>query len=308
MSHSADNKRITDEDILKAYRKAGSVRKAGLALGLSGQGVHVRLQKIGATNPVNTFTDEDKKVLIAEYQGFADAGRLDDLAEKLGRTKQFICRKAKHLGLTNKARKRPYLADSTRLAMTEWHQENDHPRGAKGMKHTAKARAIISQKSVESWASKTDDEKSEITLKSLKSRLSSQGTLAPPRPNTTWKAGWREVGGNKKYYRSRWEANYARYLEWLRLQGEISGWSHEPETFWFEAIKRGVRSYLPDFRVWENDGSSNLHEVKGWMDSRSKTTLKRMAKYHPQETIILIREKDYNAIKKKVGALIEDWE
>lgn len=122
------------------------------------------------------------------------------------------------------------------------------------------------------------------------------------------KAGWREIGGYRKYYRSRWEANYARYLQWLKERGEILDWKHEPETFWFEAIKRGVRSYLPDFRVWEKGGSSSLHEVKGWMDDRSKTTLKRMAKYHPNEKIIVVRERDYNAIAKTVGPMITGWE
>lgn len=136
----------------------------------------------------------------------------------------------------------------------------------------------------------------------------SQGTLAPPRPHASWKAGWREIGGKRNYYRSRWEANYARYLEWLRVRGDIADWKHEPETFWFDAIKRGVRSYLPDFRVWDTLGDSVLHEVKGWMDSRSKTTLRRMAKYHPQEKIVVIRERQYNEIARKLSPLIEGWE
>jgi len=125
---------------------------------------------------------------------------------------------------------------------------------------------------------------------------------------TTWKAGWRDIGKKRKYYRSRWEANYARYLQWLLENGQIKDWDHEPETFWFEAIKRGVRSYLPDFRVVENDGTSALHEVKGWMDARSKTTIKRMAKYHPHEKLIVIREKEYNAIARKVSGIIPGWE
>ena len=124
----------------------------------------------------------------------------------------------------------------------------------------------------------------------------------------TWKAGWREIGERKKYYRSKWEANYARYLQWLKENGHIKDWKHECETFWFEEIRRGVRSYLPDFRVWENDGTSRLHEVKGWMDDRSKTALARMAKYYPQEKIVLVQEKNYNEIKRKVAAVIKGWE
>lgn len=130
----------------------------------------------------------------------------------------------------------------------------------------------------------------------------------PAMSEARWKAGWRVVGDKRNYYRSRWEANYARYLEWLKEHGQIAGWQHEPETFWFESIKRGVRSYLPDFRVWENNGATVLHEVKGWMCPRSKTTLKRMAKYHPAETIVVIREKQYNEIARKVGLMIKEWE
>ena len=60
------------------------------------------------------------------------------------------------------------------------------------------------------------------------------------KPSASWKAGWREIGGQRIYARSRWEANYARYLEWLRANGSIAKWEHEPETFWFEGIKRGT--------------------------------------------------------------------
>ncbi len=120
-------------------------------------------------------------------------------------------------------------------------------------------------------------------------------------------AGWREIGGQRCYFRSGWEANYARYLEWLRQQKQIEGWEHEPETFWFHTIKRGVRSYLPDFRVTER-GKISYHEVKGWMDPRSKTKLKRMAKYYPDILMIVIGKKEYQAIAKVVGKMIQDWE
>jgi len=123
-----------------------------------------------------------------------------------------------------------------------------------------------------------------------------------------WKAGWRVIGGVKKYYRSKWEANYARYLEWLRLGGHISEWKHEPTTFWFESIKRGTRSYLPDFWVKENSGLEVYHEVKGWLDSKSKTKLKRMAKYHPTVKLLMIDAKSYASIAKSVKAFIPDWE
>jgi hypothetical protein len=119
--------------------------------------------------------------------------------------------------------------------------------------------------------------------------------------------GWREIGGQRIYARSRWEANYARYLEWQRAQGLLISWEHEPETFWFEGIKRGVCSYLPDFKVVTQTCVA-YHEVKGWMDRKSATKLKRMAKYHPAVKIELIDATRYRAIAAQMKSIINGWE
>lgn len=123
-----------------------------------------------------------------------------------------------------------------------------------------------------------------------------------------WKASWREIGGLNEFYRSRWEANYARYLNFLKIRGDIKEWLHESEVFWFLKIKRGCVSYLPDFKVINNDDSFEYHEVKGWMDARSKTKIKRMKKYYPKTKLIVIEKKQYDEIKNKLGKLIEGWE
>lgn len=125
---------------------------------------------------------------------------------------------------------------------------------------------------------------------------------------TVWKCGWREIGGYKKYYRSRWEANYARFLEVERLRGEVVEWKHEPTTFWFEGIKRGVTNYLPDFYVKYSDEREEYHEVKGWMDAKSATKIKRMAKYHPQIKLLVIDKRLYMQLEKKYEKVIEGWE
>lgn len=122
------------------------------------------------------------------------------------------------------------------------------------------------------------------------------------------KAGWAEIGGKKHYFRSSWEKNYALYLEWLRQSGHIKDWQFEPETFWFHAIKRGVRSYLPDFRVVEANGDTSFHEVKGWMDPKSATKIKRMAKYYPHIRLLVIDKAQYASIRKKIAGLVPGWE
>lgn len=121
-------------------------------------------------------------------------------------------------------------------------------------------------------------------------------------------AGWRVVGGKRIFFRSRWEANYARWLELLRASNKLRAWEHEPETFWFEGIKRGTLSYLPDFRVTRADGSIEYHEVKGWMTARSRTALQRMAKYHPDVKLLVIDQRRYQRLAKDVAGLIPGWE
>jgi hypothetical protein len=190
----------------------------------------------------------------------------------------------------------------------EWIAEKGHPKGMLGKNHTEEFKQAVSKRSTEVWASKTEDEQSAWILNTMKGRLAKYGTLAPERLKTTWKQGWREIGGKNKYYRSRWEANYARYLDLLKGQKQIAEWEHEPETFWFEEIKRGCRSYLPDFRVTNLDGSIEYHEVKGWFDDRSKTKLKRMAKYHPHIKLRVIAKKEYSILVKQCSGIIKDWE
>ena len=121
-------------------------------------------------------------------------------------------------------------------------------------------------------------------------------------------AGWRDIGGERVYFRSRWEANYARYLQFLLEQKAISAWQHEPETFWFLSIKRGVRSYLPDFKIIENDGSHHWVEVKGYMDPKSQTKLKRFAKYYPQEKLTVVSKDWFSRNAPKLRGFISDWE
>ena len=129
----------------------------------------------------------------------------------------------------------------------------------------------------------------------------------PKRGSSRSKGGKRaDLGG--LYVRSAWEANYARYLNWLVAQGVIAAWEYEPDTFWFHSIKRGTRSYCPDFKIFNNDGTIGYHEVKGWMNQRSRTQLKRMARYHPSVKVIVVDADAYRAIARQVKKLLPYWE
>jgi|BogFormECP03_OM2_1039629.scaffolds.fasta_scaffold00002_42 hypothetical protein len=102
------------------------------------------------------------------------------------------------------------------------------------------------------------------------------------------KASWQEVGGKRIYFRSVWEWQYALYLEFLKQNGKIEDWEHEPKTFWFEEVKRGRNNYKPDFRVLKAQGDHFWVEVKGFMDKGSIVKLKRFKQCFPAEEIEVV--------------------
>lgn len=114
-----------------------------------------------------------------------------------------------------------------------------------------------------------------------------------------------DLGG--LYVRSSWEANYARYLNWLKSIGEIDRWEYEPDTFEFP-VKRGSKFYTPDFKVWISDDVYEYHETKGYMDQKSKTKIKRMGIHYPDEKLIVIDGDAYRALAKDVKNLVKNWE
>jgi hypothetical protein len=122
------------------------------------------------------------------------------------------------------------------------------------------------------------------------------------------KAGKRADLGDQ-FFRSAWEANYARYLNHLISEGAVERWEFEPQPFFFP-VKRGNKGYLPDFRVWYPDGSYEWHEVKGYMDDASRIKLKRFALHHTGESLKLklIDRAAYMAIKAEFENKLEGWE
>ncbi|NUP13793.1 MAG: hypothetical protein HOW73_47765 [Polyangiaceae bacterium] len=120
--------------------------------------------------------------------------------------------------------------------------------------------------------------------------------------------GGRRADLENVYFRSAWEANYARYLNLLKRQNGIVRWEYEAHTFVFEKISRGNRTYTPDFKVTYPDGHIEWHEVKGWMDQPSKTRLARMARYFPTEKVVVIGAGWFKAAAKGVAHVIPGWE
>lgn len=139
------------------------------------------------------------------------------------------------------------------------------------------------------------------------------GRYVGTHPEMFAQANTRRGNGGKRadldglYVRSAWEANWARYLNWMVELGHVSVWAYEPETFEFP-VKRGSKFYTPDFRVTLPDGTVQYHEIKGYMDQRSATKLKRMKRYYPKVVLIVIEKDDYYGVASKVSGLIPNWE
>lgn len=244
------------------------------------------------------------------------------LAQQLGRDKANVARKARSLGLTDQCRpKTGYAKLPLRMFDTAEQRSvassarakariaaNGHPRGFKGHTHTEAARAVMAAAS-KAYASRATP--AQVAARVERANMTRvQNPRSPsvfgPNPYSRAKRGKRADLGDV-FFRSKWEANYARYLNWLIERGEIARWEFEPDTFVFHGVTRGVLTYTPDFKVFGVDGRHVWHEVKGWMDARSKAKLKRMGKFYPAETVLVIGPAEYRAIAKWSG-LISCWE
>lgn len=137
-------------------------------------------------------------------------------------------------------------------------------------------------------------------------RTGEQGAGEVPQGCRSAKGKRPDLGG--VYFRSRWEANVARVLNWLQQNGALWKWDYEQEEFEFP-VKRGSRFYKVDFRLWWTEDSERIvWEVKGYMDSKSKTKLKRMRLYYPGVTVEVIDADRYREIARQYSGFIPNWE
>ena len=296
-----------------------SIKEMAVALGRTEKAVKNKCWRLGLLES-REWTEDQIQMVRDEY----DTGkpvRIEVLEEITGKTRASIFIKASRIGLGDRNRKvvefrKEYpnkfdTAEELRAFQSEkqmrYLAENGHPRGMLGKKHSKESKDKIAVSSAKRMAELPDDLRGEYLMKAMKTKIAN-GTYALPRKNCSWKAAWHEIGGKRKYYRSKWESNYAYYLESLKINGEIKDWTHESKVFWFEGIKRGCVSYLPDFHVIKNDESEEYHEVKGWMDAKSVTKIKRMAKYHPDVKLIVIDSKAYTALQKQVAETVPGWQ
>lgn len=314
----------TNEEIEKLkemYLKKMPVSEVAVALGRTYKATMNKAYALKITRETK-YTEEEIQYVRDNYKSY----NLREVADYLGREKTNICRLAKELGLDRTKRKSenpktyrdengvPHyvgwvrktteeIAETRSAIMKRWHGENEHPKGMLGKHHSNEYRKELARRIKENWANMTPEKLENRFLKQRASKVKN-GTLNPminsSNPYSRTKSGKR-ADLNNTFFRSSWEANMARYYNYIGVK-----WQFEPKTFVFNTIKRGSVSYTPDFYLPEKD---RWVEVKGWMDEKSKTKLKRFEKYYPEEyaKLELITGKEYKEFEK-FGRLINGWE
>jgi len=117
---------VTNEQIIEAYKKTGSVWKAGKEVGLSGQTVHERLRSIGYKLAASKWTEEE----LQELEKLANQMTIAQIANRLGRPYNGVAMKLSRLGFGdrfgNKQKKKiPRTGQYTKPKITEYIEEID---------------------------------------------------------------------------------------------------------------------------------------------------------------------------------------
>jgi hypothetical protein len=290
--------KTSDQKLIEIYSRTGSVWKTGEEVGMCGQSVHERLTKLGVIKHLNYWFPSDDAVLLEKYEQYKHDNRLEELAKELGRTKQFICRKARLLGLTDKSNVN--ISDKTRakisLSTKKRINEHGHPRGFLGHHHGESARRRISESSHRAWANPNSKLNSEHNRQVHSDRLHEikmRGGI-----NTYSSRGNHEtvIGGKNYVFKSSWEKEIANRLQSLKDDGSITGWGYEKKHFNFDDVKRGIRSYCPDFEVSLNDGGKMYIEVKGWKMPSSMKRIEMFRERYPNIKLYMIDEREYKKV------------
>ena len=109
--------------------------------------------------------------------------------------------------------------------------------------------------------------------------------------------GFGRVGIRKdlnQYFRSSWEANIARLLNYYQIP-----WQYETQTFVLREI-----SYTPDFLIKDDI----YLEVKGKYLKNAEEKIKRFREFYPDKKYILIDSKLYRQLERVYHRVIPKWE
>ncbi len=97
------------------------------------------------------------------------------------------------------------------------------------------------------------------------------------------------------YFYSRWEANFARLLNFCDIR-----WEYQPKTFDLITQKYTPDFYLPDCKTYI--------EVKNFLWKYSEIRDKKFREIYPEIKLLLLLKESYLILEKQYGKTIENWE
>lgn len=109
------------------------------------------------------------------------------------------------------------------------------------------------------------------------------------------KAGIRPDIDPNLYFFSRWEANFARILNLLKIK-----WEFQPSTF--DLI---TQKYTPDFYLPKYD---SYIEIKNFLSDYSLNRDREFRRLYPAENLILILKNEYIKLQEDFSPFLKNWE
>lgn len=109
------------------------------------------------------------------------------------------------------------------------------------------------------------------------------------------KGGIRKDVSDTIYFYSRWEANFARLMNYLKIR-----WEYAPKTFNLE-----TQNYTPDFYLPE---ANIFIEVKNFMWKYSQQRDEKFRKLYPNIKLELLLKDDYLKLQNTYSNFIKNWE
>jgi len=124
----------------------------------------------------------------------------------------------------------------------------------------------------------------------------SESRIGMPNPNPRgWGVSGKRADLGNQFFRSRWEANFARVLDYLRL-----GWVYEPRRFYGDGCSLLIDFYIPVV--------DKYFEVKGWMKESEQRKLSIIKTANPEAAIGIVGKKEYSFLTQLYKKFIPNWE
>jgi len=265
--------KATNKQLLESYERLGNIWKVAPEFNMCGQSVWERLKKLGIEDK-DKWTKEQLRILRNTYSHNTTSPlNLRKLSQIIGKSKTSISRKARGIGLvTNYNRTKDITVKlNLSLRMKERAKKHQYNHGFREIR-------------ICPICGKFFDTTHSNEAISCSANCSYQ--LPRRKERFSNRRGGKRADLNNIYFRSSWEANYARYLNYLIKQGNIIKWEFEPTTF---PLKNG-NLYTPDFRITFSTGHIEYHEVKGWDYPKGIIARQQFNHCFPHLKLILINQ------------------